>query len=116
MMTKAEQAQQVKAAMTDLRKVFPKGSTAYTVLTHVSRSGMSRRIMVLAPVMATRHGKRRRIIRDMSYRIADVLHYRVHDSGGLVVGGAGMDMGFAVVYELAQALYGDGYALDQQWV
>ena len=115
-MTKAEKAERATAAKAHLRKLFPKGSTAYTVVTHVARSGMSRRIMVLAPTLTTRHGKRVRTIFDASYRVADLLSYRVHDSGGLIVGGCGMDMGFAVVYELAQALYGDGYALEQEWV
>jgi hypothetical protein len=38
--------------------------------------------------------------------------------GGVKVDGAGMDMGFHLVYTLSQVLYGaqEGYALKQRWI
>jgi hypothetical protein len=35
---------------------------------------------------------------------------------GLKVSGTGMDMVFAVVYDLSEALYGDGYALSKETI
>jgi hypothetical protein len=84
-----------------LRGMFPPGSTVYTVLRHVSSSGMSRRIAVLF----AEGGK----VRDVSHLVARALEYKIHDRGGLIVGGCGMDMGFSVSYNLSSALWGDGY-------
>lgn len=84
-----------------LRGMFPPGSTAYTVLRHVSSSGMSRRIAVLFV-----EGSRPR---DVSHLVARALSYKLHERGGVVVGGCGMDMGFSLVYNLSHALHGAGY-------
>ena len=84
-----------------LRQMFPPGSTAYTVLRHVSASGMSRRIAVL---MA--EGSR---VRDVSHLVARALEMRLSDKGGVIVGGCGMDMGFSLIYNLSSALHGGGY-------
>lgn len=46
-MTKISKAGQEKQ-LENLRKWFPKGSTVYTILRHVSRSGMQRTISALA--------------------------------------------------------------------
>ena len=35
---------------------------------------------------------------------------------GVKVGGAGMDMGFHLVYNLAAVLFDDGYALEHKWI
>jgi hypothetical protein len=101
----------------------------YTTLTHVSSSGMSRSIKVF-------------IMRDnkpenITNLVAKICDYRIDDkNGGLKVGGCGMDMGFAVVYDLSYQLFpkgfdvvgigrnGDtsghdmdgGYALKQAWL
>lgn len=104
-----------------LKKLFPIGSTVTTVLTSVSRTGMSRTIKVLA------YDKECKEIRDVSYAVAQVLDYRISDKhGGVIVGGTGMDMGFHLTYSLGSALYkgsrskklhnGDpGYALKHTW-
>jgi hypothetical protein len=88
-----------------LREMFPKGSAVPVVLRHVSRSGMLRAISPLAADSS-----------DVSRLVAPVLGRRVHKSGGVACHGAGMDMGFDLVYSLAQELYGDGYALRHRWI
>lgn len=86
-----------------LRELLPPGSTVFTKLNHVSRSGMTRSIEVM-------------VFRDnqpvnITGRVAEVLDYKIHSKHyGLKVGGCGMDMGFHVVYGLSGALYrGVGY-------
>jgi len=74
----------------------------YTVLRHVSSSGMFRRIDVYA-------------IRDnkplyLSGLVAELCHYkRDRQKQGLRVGGCGMDMGFAIVYNFAAAIFPNGF-------
>lgn len=99
-----------KAEIEQLREDFPRGSTVHTVIRHVTSSGMGRTISVL---FAVPNGE----IYDMSYAAARALGWSMdHRRGGVKVQGAGMDMAFHLVYSLAQALYGDGYALNQRHV
>ena len=88
-----------------LRKIFPRDAAVTVVLVHVSRSRMSRRFLVLAG-----EGDR---IGDVSHLVlrAGVGTCPRNGAPGVVVPGAGMDMAFSLVYDLAGALYGDGYAL-----
>ncbi len=84
-----------------LLKLIQPGDTIYTILRHVSSSGMSRRIDVVKLV-------------DGNYQyltgyVATLCGYRRHDHGPLVVSGCGMDMGFAVVYELSRMLFHGNY-------
>ncbi len=101
MTTKAQKAEQ-EEAREELRAMLSPGDTLYTVLRHVSRSGMSRTIDVyrltdndpewLSPRVATACGmpfdERREAIK---------------------IGGTGMDMGFAIIYELSHYLWPDGF-------
>lgn len=91
-------------AIERLRETLKPGDTVYTVLRHVSRSGMSRNISVHS------------IDPESSEPLW--LTYNVHLATGipldkskeaLRVGGCGMDMGFHVVYELSYVLYGSGF-------
>lgn len=105
-----------------LRELFPIGSEVSLVPTHVSRSGMRRVIKVMV------YDKRHKRIVSASSMVARVLGWKIdHDhGGGVVVDGAGMDMGFHLVYSLSRALYrgsrskkinGDaGYALNLNYV
>lgn len=89
-------------ARAQLREVLPPGATAYTILRHVSRSGMMRRISVVA----MRDGEPC----DVTYLVSVATGIaRNRDGDALAVGGCGMDMGFHVVYELSYALYGAGF-------
>jgi hypothetical protein len=101
----AEQAEIIER----IREMAPKGSDVYTILRHVSGSGMSRRISVIV----IKDGEPR----DISWSIAKLGLFKMDaNKDGLKVGGAGMDMGFHVVYSLASKIYGDGYALKQRWL
>jgi hypothetical protein len=83
-----------------LRDMLKPGDTLYTVLRHVSRSGMSRRIDVYA-------------IRDnrpvwLSGRAAVVIGWSIDlDKSGIRVAGCGMDMGFHLVDTISAELFRD---------
>lgn len=88
----------------------------HTIVTHVSRSGMTRH-MRLFMVYAGQ-------ICEITSRTARALGWRTKD-GVLIVHGVGMDMGFHTVYSLARTLdlpdprnpKGDrGYGITQQWL
>jgi hypothetical protein len=77
------------------------GDTVHTIVRHVSRSGMSRNIDAVK-------------LTDGDYlylsRIAAVLlGYPQARDGSVKIGGCGMDMGFALVYELSHALFSGGF-------
>ena len=94
--------EQRDAAREALRELYPVGSTVHTKLLHVSRSGMLRSIAVLYPTPAG-------TIRDVSGLVARAIGSKLHSpTGGVAMGGCGMDMGFALVYSLGRALYPDG--------
>jgi len=109
--TKAEQ----QDAREKLRKLFRgrKDKMVYVTLRHVSRSGMYRVI----GVFIVRDGRPR----DIGPWVAKALDWGYdRDWYGVKVGGAGMDMGFHLVYELSSVLFPDkdraGYILSKEWV
>jgi hypothetical protein len=117
--SKTERDEQIEK----LRKWFPKGSTVYTILRSVSRSGMSRQISIVCLHIKdgrTADNSDARII-DLhpNWSISRALGYRLNKGGAhdaVIVNGCGMDMGFEIAYNLASALYGDGYALEHRWL
>ena len=116
-------------AVERLREMLKPGDTVYTTIKHVSRSGMQRSIDV-------------HLIRDnkpvwIAPAVAKAADYPFDERReALKVSGCGMDMGFAVVYDLSRVLFpkgfkapkpgrnGDmsgwdndgGYALRQEWL
>lgn len=116
MTTKAQIAADDRAqAIEALNEFLRPGDTVTTVLRHVSASGMSRSIsLVIAhayPDGATP------IPFDISYWCARALGDRMDaNHGGIKISGCGMDMGFALVYNLGHVLFRDGYALDHHWL
>lgn len=100
------------------------GKQLYTVLRHVSKSGLTHWIAVL--VIDDGH------VWDITWHTGLVLGRRVDDKTGgrgVKVKGAGMDMGFELVYNLGRALYpytgpnGDtdrprdpGYSFRHRWL
>lgn len=93
---KREAAEEAKAK---LAPFLTPGTTVYTVLSKVAASGMTRHIRVFI----MRDGEPW----DVSFLAARVLDYRIGDkTGGLVVGGCGMDMGFHVVNSLSYGMHG----------
>lgn len=107
-MTRATAAERDEAIKM-LKALLSEGDRVYTVIRSVSPSGMSRTM----DVFLIRGGNLRRIT---SY-VCDALQYKWDTKRCcLSVRGCGMDMGFAVVYELAAVLFGDGYKLQQEWI
>ena len=85
-------------AKDQLRETLLPGSTAYTILRQVSSSGLSRHISVIGPDHEYLDGL-----------VALALDYPTARDGSLRIGGCGMDMGFAVVYDLSVTLYPHGF-------
>lgn len=96
---RCEKAQQAEDARDQLRAMLPPGSTVKTILRHVSRSGMTRAI---SPVVGGE---------DVTWLVVSAMpgykFNRTH--GGITMSGCGMDMGFALVYDLSATLYPDGF-------
>lgn len=83
---------------------LPKGTTLYTVLRRVSRSGMTRILGV-------------KLIQDNKPVNLIVQEFpRCARDGDYKVTGCGIDMGFWLVYELGQLVHQDGYYFNQNWV
>lgn len=98
-LTKAQQAERADA-IAKLREWIKPGDTVYTILRHVSRSGMQREIGVC-------------ILKDgemlhPNYSVALALGHRQGKQDGIIMGGCGMDMGFALVYNLGMTLWPNG--------
>ena len=111
-LTKVMQAEQAEAR-DHLRQLFaddPK-PRVQTILRHVSASGMSRDISVIYDGQ------------DVTWYASRALGEPIKEKNGsrvIRMGGCGMDMGFALVYNLACVLYGHedrgGYRLSQAWL
>lgn len=113
---KTNEAIDKELARMKLRELFTEQSkpTVYTVLRHVSQSGMSRDISLFI-VEDNR-------LRNITYTASIALGEKVKDKNGqrvIRVNGCGMDMGFHLVYSLASVLYPNedraGYKLSQEW-
>lgn len=109
------QEQERERAIKELKELCPAGTNVYTVLKHVSSSGMTRHIDVLVikdnePVLLNWY-----IEKLGSYKRGK--NYNDKNADSLRVGGCGMDMGFAVVANLASTLFkGDYKQLNQRWL
>ena len=115
-MTKIQRAERADA-IAQLREWIKPGDTVYTILDSVSRSGMSRQIRVVIP-MIDRHDDEHQAatvdFRHPNWAVGKALglsHAKRNgrEQDALVVSGCGMDMGFHLVYELSHVLYGEGY-------
>jgi hypothetical protein len=121
----------VEQRRADMREIVKPGDTIYCALESVSSSGMSRRISFF---VAQIDDKGRPYIRNVTGLVGDCAGYSAHDGKkGLRVSGAGMDMGFSVVYSLGASLWPNGtpephsrrngepdseggYALKHEWL
>lgn len=92
------EAQQIRR---DLKKIIKPGDEVYTILRHVSASGMSRRISVVVIY----NGKPMSL--DWYLEKLGVAN-RHKTERGLCVSGCGMDMGFGLVYNFARVMYPHG--------
>ena len=95
-MTRAQTEERTNA-INKLRELLPPGTRVYTILRHVSRSGMKRHI---SAVVHTEDGND-----DITWLVARACGDKIADDGGIKCSGAGMDM----VHNLSYALYPDGF-------
>lgn len=112
--TKTEKAE----AIARLREWLTPGDTVYTILEHVSSSGMSRAIRFVI-VRVGDDGKP--YFLHPNYAIGTAMGLRHHtrrgqQSDALYVSGCGMDMGFHVVSNLSRVLFDNERALRQEWL
>jgi hypothetical protein len=104
-MSKRTEAERHKAAdqLRDGYGLEP-GSVVLTLLRHVSRSGMTRDISVYLP------DPDGGIPANVSGLVARATGNRFGpDRDAVRIGGAGMDMGFALVYDLSRVMFRDGF-------
>jgi hypothetical protein len=108
------EAQQAREKL--LEHYLTEGSRVYTIIRHVSSSGMSRDISL---VVADKDGT----ICDITYYAAQALGDRLIERNGhraIRMQGGGMDMGFHLVYNLSSVLFHGqdraGYELKQAWL
>lgn len=98
--------EQIENSTKYLKKLFARNTRVYTSVKRVSSSGMSRHILVYV--------SRKNQIIDITWHVGNVAGYTHSDkTGGLIVGGCGMDMGFHLIYSLSRCLYPKGYKLPK---
>lgn len=83
-----------------LRSFLEPNETIYYKVTKVSRSGMSRNIEFYWIDMDRRPSR-------ITWLMSEALGYKQLDDGSIRVRGCGMDMGFKVISDLADALFYD---------
>lgn len=88
-------------AQEELRDILKPGDTVCCLLRHCSRSGMRRHISLFAPGTV-----------DITYSAALAMGDKRADDGGIKVDGCGVDMGFALVYNLGRTLFLEGFAVE----
>ena len=94
--------------------------TVYTILRSVSSSGMTSHISL---VVAGLDSNGAPAVYDITYHASMVLGDKLQERNGyrtIKVNGAGMDMGFHLVYNLSSVLYHGqeraGYKLSHRWL
>lgn len=92
-----------------LRARIEVGAHLYTTVTHVAKSGMSRRIKVLM-VVPDEGGRGNHQIWNISGWVAEATNRKKHSNEmSVVVNGCGMDMGFELIYTLGRVMFPDGF-------
>jgi len=101
---KGEEKMTKEEATKILKEVLGPGDTVHTILRHVSSSGMARDISLVV-LKADSQGIRPFYA---DYHAATILELK-EKNNGVRISGCGMDMGFALVYNLSRALWPDGF-------
>ena len=96
---------QVQDAREFLLKILKPHDKVYTILRHVSRSGMSRRISTIY----LKDGEPLDFTRAVARTLELPFDY---DREGMRIDGCGMDMGFEIVYQLGRQLFPDGFKVE----
>lgn len=111
--TKASRAE----AFEKLRSWIKPGDTVYTVLRSASRSGMSRKISLFVLSVGL-DGKP--WIQDITGWAGQAMGRSYSMDDGIRINGCGMDMGYALVEDLASAVFGRDTRgigpLNQRWL
>lgn len=102
-LTKAEEAER-KECLDTLRVLLLPGTKVYTILRHVSKSGMMREISAKA---IDGDGD----MMNLDYYVSRVVGDPIGRHGGIRVPGCGMDMGLHLVYILSRYLYPEGFGI-----
>lgn len=102
MTSQSAKNQEKQEAIERLREWLKPGDTVYTILRNVSRSGMRREISMVQVEQVTGS-----TVRHLDYSAALAMGDRV-GKAGIIVSGCGMDMGFALVYNLGRVLWPAG--------
>lgn len=102
MSLKSKQEQDKRDAVTALLEILKPGMRVRTILRHVSKSGMQREISCV--VVDPRDGE----LFCIDYLVSRAVGHRIGRHGGIVMGGAGMDTGFQLVYILGRTLWPTG--------
>ena len=86
-----------------LREWLKPGDTVYTIVRHVSRSGMQRTIDCIGIDKPDQ-------IHAYGWNVAKALGWSFdRDREGVKVSGCGMDMGFETVYSMGRVMFPDGF-------
>lgn len=121
--TRAERAEVAERARARLARLLTPGSRVYTTVNHAASNGMSRHISLVVPVLVDPDGTPLTGpdaaagapgvspgIFNITAAVGHLLGYRRSErTDGLVVSGAGMDMGFELVYQLSRELWPAGF-------
>lgn len=102
----------IEYARETVARYAPKGTRVTAIVTHVSSSGMTRRIRFFVPAQ---HSDGSLFISELTYAFGIVLGYPIKEDGngyGVSVQGAGMDMRFHVISQVSRAIHGDDYAIS----
>lgn len=98
-------ANQIAAAKARLIEMLGTSPVVYGDVKSVSASGMSRKIAFYCVVDGE--------IQRVTYEIALILDLK-HENGCLIKKGGNMDMIFAVIYDLGEVLYNNGYHIRKE--
>lgn len=102
--------QELETITAELRKSFPVGSTVYTIVRSISRSGMAWTISVLEI--------NNKNVYHPAYKVAAVTGYQLAprncSHNAVIVKGCGFDHAGEIVSKLSYALYGNANSLNHE--
>lgn len=90
---------------------MPRGSRLYTVLRHVSSTGMTRWIDVC---WIENNELRWARVEESQFYVKN--RFANSAKADYKVGGCGMDIGYHLVYSLGHLIHGDGYWFEHSWI
>ena len=113
-LTKAQQAEERQEAINTLLIILKPNTLVYTKLDSVSSSGMSRQISVYVARVGDEKYYLGAVpyIQNITYWVAKATGHSLGKTGGIKIGGCGMDMGFALVYNLGRAMFPEGFKVE----